>query len=333
MSEIVLERAILHIMDTGVSIPVLSDKLMEITSDIHEFLVKHIEKLLDDPEFKECIFTDGNNSIKDLIMGVNEGNFIETSQKLGAALFNIMYINTEIPPADVVFCNFKYHQRNYFGIIKFNYKTSYIHHLEVGKDKGTKIIQQKTAIANEKQKVDECIFVDLNNHLILVKEKVYEINGNKDFYLTNHFLKAESKLSLKEKYNILQKTAQEVIKEYYHDDIKKASEVKNAIKASLNEDMELDIDQVAKKAFYENDAVQAHYKKEISEKGFNEDTMKINRQIERKIEKKQRLITDTGIEINIPSEYVNDSQKIEFIMNPDGTISILIKSIGNVIGK
>ena len=45
---------------------------------------------------------------------------------------------------------------------------------------------------------------------------------------------------------------------------------------------------------------------------------------------KQPLTTDTGIEITIPMEEYKDPEKVEFITNPDGTISVLIKNIGHL---
>ena len=45
---------------------------------------------------------------------------------------------------------------------------------------------------------------------------------------------------------------------------------------------------------------------------------------------KQHLTTDTGIEITIPMEEYKDPEKVEFITNPDGTISVLIKNIGHL---
>ena len=39
----------------------------------------------------------------------------------------------------------------------------------------------------------------------------------------------------------------------------------------------------------------------------------------------QRLTTDTGIEITIPMEEYQNPDRVEFITNPDGTISVLIQ--------
>ena len=41
----------------------------------------------------------------------------------------------------------------------------------------------------------------------------------------------------------------------------------------------------------------------------------------------QRLTTDTGIEITIPMEEYRNPDRVEFITNVDGTVSVLIKNI------
>ena len=48
---------------------------------------------------------------------------------------------------------------------------------------------------------------------------------------------------------------------------------------------------------------------------------------------KQYLKTDTGIEINIPMDEYNNNDSVEFITNPDGTISIMIKNINRLMAK
>ena len=48
---------------------------------------------------------------------------------------------------------------------------------------------------------------------------------------------------------------------------------------------------------------------------------------------KQHLMTDTGIELKIPMEEYNNKDRIEFITNSDGTISVLIKNIGCIESK
>ena len=52
----------------------------------------------------------------------------------------------------------------------------------------------------------------------------------------------------------------------------------------------------------------------------------------RKLEK-QHLTLDSGIEIKIPMELYNNEDDIEFITNEDGTMSMIIKNINNIVSK
>ena len=49
--------------------------------------------------------------------------------------------------------------------------------------------------------------------------------------------------------------------------------------------------------------------------------------------RKQHLTTDTGIEITIPMEEYKNPDRVEFLTNPDGTVSVLIKNIGRLRSK
>ena len=44
----------------------------------------------------------------------------------------------------------------------------------------------------------------------------------------------------------------------------------------------------------------------------------------------QRLVTDTGIELVIPMEDYKNPDKVEFVTQSDGTISVLLKNIGKL---
>ena len=49
--------------------------------------------------------------------------------------------------------------------------------------------------------------------------------------------------------------------------------------------------------------------------------------------RKQRLVTDTGIEITIPMAEYGDPDRVEFIANEDGTVLVLIKNIGHLSAR
>ena len=57
------------------------------------------------------------------------------------------------------------------------------------------------------------------------------------------------------------------------------------------------------------------------------------KQVERAAVRNHKIRTDTGIEITFPSEYIENTDFIQFINNPDGTLSIELKNIGKIVNK
>ena len=53
----------------------------------------------------------------------------------------------------------------------------------------------------------------------------------------------------------------------------------------------------------------------------------------KKAGRSHKIKTDTGIEITFPSEYIENTDFIRFINNPDGTLSIELKNIGKIVNK
>ena len=46
-----------------------------------------------------------------------------------------------------------------------------------------------------------------------------------------------------------------------------------------------------------------------------------------------KIKTDTGIEIKIPTEYLENNRYVEFTNHADGTISIQLKNIGKIVNR
>lgn len=330
MEEIIIEKAILHILDANIGTPVLSDRVLPLDESI-DFFNKHIEKLFGDSEIKECVFQNGDNPVKELTDNFNEENFISASHQMASALYAIMTSNVDIPSADVLFATFRYKNDRHLGLIKFNYKEAYTHSLtQMDGTTAASVIKYKTLFANESQKVDECVLINLNNHGIKIKEKKYEINGQKDYYLSNQFMKTAPARSYKEQIRLVEKSAEQIVKKFYTDDTLKQAEVKRAIKNNVDKNMEIDIDDLSKEAFYDSPDMQSQYKQELSQKGFTEKKIKINQQIYNELERNHKIITDNGIKMEIPSDLMKDKNKLEFFVNQDGTMSILIKNVNEV---
>lgn len=336
MNGINVEKMILHVLDNSVGVPVFSEKEHPFNVDIMEFIITHIEKAFNDINVKKTSFGIGDNLVKNIALTISENKeeFLEKTIEFASLMYNIMTDNTTIPPCDLICTLFTREGGMYLGFFIFNYKDSYIHYIDESTEgRINTIIKQKTALPGENQKVDEFIIINLQDYSILLKEKKYEINGEKEFYISKYLLNSEPILSEKEKVDIVNKVSKKIIKNYYEDDISMMAEMKNAIVESIEDTNSIDIDHIKNKVFQNNMELQNIYDEEILKRGLREKVIEVSENLEKKVPRIQKLVTDNGIEIKIPVSYLATNENVEFINNPDGTVSILLKNIKELQGK
>lgn len=328
-----IKKNIVHILDTNINLPVLSNEEHPIDDDINEFIEKHIIKILKDDNLKTACFISGNNRVREICENLlNESEmFSNYTAEIANILFDIMQKNVDIPSADLIFCLFELDNVMHLAVLKLNYKSSFIHYVQTFENGSiNSIVKQKTALPGENQKVDECAIINLNDFSIKLIEKKYEINGEKMLYFSTMFLKCAGDISNREKIKIFKKATESFNKKYHDEDFAKSAEIRAAVNESIDEREEIDIVHVAENVFKTNPDMQHTYIEHIEKAGLREKTITVSEQVAEKTFRRQKIKTDTGIEINLPVEYYKDNQKVEFINNIDGTISILLKNISKI---
>ena len=68
------------------------------------------------------------------------------------------------------------------------------------------------------------------------------------------------------------------------------------------------------------------------QKGLKDKSLEVEG-LERRLPTFQKILLDDGIEMKIPVEVLNDKDKLEFIVNPDGSVSIMLKNLMDIKQK
>ena len=323
--EIRIEQAIVHILDSSLGMPVLSDVALDCGSDFSDFLKGHIFKVDSSDEIRSCTFQE-ESSVFHLAEEWNSEKFIEITQKIAGELYTIMNQNIDIPAADLLAVEYRVEKHRYLALLKMNYKTSYTHMTNSDPwGNNNDIIMQKAILPGETQKLSEAALIDLEApQYVRLVEKKYDVNGVKTNYFSRLFLKCSGSLSSKTKLAIVNKAVEEVQKKYFNES--EQFEVRMETKSILNEEFTqqggFEVPVVIDKIFKVQEKLEKYNLKEATVEPQNPNTT-------RKFTK-QHLMTDTGIELKIPMEEYNNKDRIEFITNSDGTISVLIKNIGSI---
>ena len=328
-SDIRINKMIVHILDSTVGMPVLADVPLEYESGFGDLIRGHLVKILTSDERKKCEFYP-DSLVLEWMNQYNQDNFVTSSKQLADRLYGIMNSNLDIPAADLIVVEFSISQKGYLGLLKMNYKPSYTHYTEphVAGNQND-IILQKAILPSESQKLSEAVIIDLTDYKVQVLEKKYEINGVKENYLSKHFLQCQSKLSQKTKVAIVTKAVEEINQKYYEGEFDKQLEAKSAINQQLEETGSIDLKKVTDELYKERAELKEEFNEKMEKYQIEEVVTVENKQTTRRFEK-QHITTDTGIEIKIPMEQYKSGDSVEFITNPDGTISVLLKNVGKI---
>ena len=326
--EIIIHQAILHVLDTMLDAPVLSGGGMELTAEKTAYLQNHIEKLLASDEIRQCRPLPDSAFRNEL---EHNQDFIDLSCRIAGVLFDYMHAHTTIPGADLAVVDFTRDGAPWLGILKLNYKNGYTHYTETVEGAPVNsIIQQRACLPTQSGKVEEGALVNLTDYSMRLLEKKYDIDGHKEFYLSSVVFQYTQAEPEKKKLQAIQEAAAQAVKDAYEDEPHADAQVAMLIaNQAADNDNQVSVKQVRQQLAEEYPLAAVPFddyveKSEVLEEAAAPVTVtpaRIRRMESRSIR------TANGIEVKIPTELLNSDSELEFLHDPDGSVSLLIKNV------
>ena len=326
--EIIIHQAILHVLDTTLDAPVLSGGGMELTAEKTAYLQNHIEKLLASDEIRQCRPLPDSAFRNEL---EHNQDFIDLSCRIAGVLFDYMHAHTTIPGADLAVVDFTRDGAPWLGILKLNYKNGYTHYTETVEGAPVNsIIQQRACLPTQSGKVEEGALVNLTDYPMRLLEKKYDIDGHKEFYLSSVVFQYTQAEPEKKKLQAIQEAAAQAVKDAYEDEPHADAQVAMLIASqAADNDNQVSVEQVRQQLAEEYPLAAVPFddyveKSEVLEEAAAPVTVtpaRIRRMESRSIR------TANGIEVKIPTELLNSDSELEFLHDPDGSVSLLIKNV------
>ena len=326
--EIIIHQAILHVLDTTLDAPVLSGNSMELTAEKTAYLQNHIEKLLASDEIRQCRPLPDSAFKNEL---EHNQDFIDLSCRIAGVLFDYMHAHTTIPGADLAVVDFTRDGAPWLGILKLNYKNGYTHYTETVEGAPVNsIIQQRACLPTQSGKVEEGALVDLRDYSMRLLEKKYDIDGHKEFYLSTVVFQYTQAEPEKKKLQAIQEAAAQAVKDTYEDEPHADAQVAMMIATqAADNDNQVSVEQVRRQLAEEyplaavpfDDYVEKSDVIEHAEQPVTVTPARIRRMESRGIH------TASGIEVKIPTGVLSSDSEVEFLHDPDGSVSLLIKNV------
>ena len=326
--EIIIHQAILHVLDTTLDAPVLSGGGMELTAEKTAYLQNHIEKLLASDEIRQCRPLPDSAFRNEL---EHNQDFIDLSCRIAGVLFDYMHAHTTIPGADLAVVDFTRDGAPWLGILKLNYKNGYTHYTETVEGAPVNsIIQQRACLPTQSGKVEEGALVNLTDYSMRLLEKKYDIDGHKEFYLSSVVFQYTQAEPEKKKLQAIQEAAAQAVKDAYEDEPHADAQVAMLIASqAADSDNQVSVEQVRQQLAEEYPLAAVPFDDYVEKSGVLEEAaapVTVTPARIRRMESRS-IRTANGIEVKIPTELLNSDSELEFLHDPDGSVSLLIKNV------
>jgi len=324
---ITFNHTIIHVLDLSLHMPVLSTELLVLNDETEAFITKHLVKTFDNNDSSAAYFKKDAPFKEQLSEPIIKESFYNLSCLMAEKYYQYMLEYQNIPDGDLLMTHFTSDDETYLGILKLNYSEAFTHYVETNENSlMTKIIKHKGIFPSNSKQIDEVVIINLNDFKIVL------LDHSKGKYLSLLF-DCEATLSIKETIKVVEKIVAEVIEEHYDNTSQALSELKINISDSLFKTQTIPVQEILEKTFGEDVQVYESCIQKIEALGLKETTLEVS---DSKLTSKytsHRLKTDTGIELKFPTPLFKNPDFIEFINNPDGTLSIMLKNISQITNK
>lgn len=328
---VTIKKAILHIIAPGIDNSVYSAEELDLTDGVtNAFIISHIEKMYDDPTLRTGTFS-GSSGFKYLMCQYREGkeSFTEMSKAIAKKLSDGISQGEVCLPSDIIVCECVISERDVIAVLKCDNRAVISHKTDGGKNE---IVSYYSVLPTSTQKLGDCAFVDLQDLSIKFKGKTVTLDGERLNLMSEVLLECDSELSVSEAFSKVQKLAKKVSEEYGGDTAETDARIKQAVKETPADEDKVSIGKITETVFGAAPAAKAEFSEKIKQAAVPQEIEKVE-YITKRANKKIKIVTDTGIEILMPSELYRDGENMIMNPNEDGTYTIEINNIREIENK
>lgn len=330
-----LKKAILHILDANSGTSIFSKAELDLTdANIVAYICEHIDKVCKDPGLRTGDFK-SNSGFMYQLSEYKEGklDFATFSEFAAHKLYDCIAESDKITSSDLIICECVMGEKPSIAILKCDNRIGFIHQIVHESDMvKNQIVNHYAIMPSPSQRFSEYAFIDIETMQIKYKPKKITVNGERIDLFADGLFECDFDFSTKESFNKMSKLAKKITSEYAGNEIDTEAKIKQYVKDTAVSTNNIIVEEVADAVF--NNSVSA--REEFIEKSQDAqipEKIQMNEYVTKRVNKNIKILTDTGIEISFPAEYYTDEENIFIKTNDDGTYTIQINNITQIMNK
>lgn len=178
----------------------------------------------------------------------------------------------------------------------------------------------------------EYFTADVVNGVVRVADVEAYIDDVKVNYLAETVLRLRPKTSEKKTVEVMREAAVEVIRECYPKEQvpDKIMEYKSEVANHAESTGCVSVHAVEETVFSDSESAGERFHERMQVAQIPNEPITVSPKTERALTRKQKIVTDNGIEILVPVSYLRNPDYVEYVQADDGKITILIKDINSI---
>ena len=326
---ITFKQTIIHNLDLSMGQPFLSKDCLVLTDEAESYITRKLYQVLDNhgtcsAKFKEQMSLFPEDSPVEIFKNWNANSLKHISDILANGFYRYMSEYGDIPNGDLIITNYIMDGEEYVAALKINFNGENYTHFFSSDDGTVKLVINKGIYHKT---INEGVIIKISD----VSVKLLDESKSKYMSL---LLDLDTKLSAKEQLRAFDKVATSIIYDHYDNPVKAFAELKNNISESIARTQTIPINEIIEETFGDDEDVLTSCKIRLEEYGIkNDSSVEVtNSRIVNKYAT-QKLKTDTGVEVKMPTHLFKDPDFIEIINEANGTQTIVIKNVSQIVNK
>ena len=325
-----LDHAILHILNFTTQLYMLSEEELDLTSDrIQGYIRNLLFRSEEDARLKAVRFDEGSEAARAL-EDHREGKiaFIDLSDALSKRFIDVFTAHPDLRSFDLLISEYHSGERSFLALFVLESVHAFSHQVGTG-EKGIRneIVEHQEILPSPTHKPKCYCLIDLTTMSVRYVDEL-RTSADPRPQILQKVLSCGETRSSEENVKILKKVAVKVAESSEEEPSVVLSRMKEALQRSVYEKESFSPVSLAEDIF-EEESSRKDFLERVRENSLPEE-VEVPMQAVNRMAARQKIRTDNGIEISAPSEYFSDPNYVEIRHNPDGSINILLKQVGEI---
>lgn len=320
-SKIELDRCFICSIDSAKEFVDYNEYVMDIDGEIYQYILQLFAKNYDNTSAKRCFFQE-DSFITQILPESVEG-FDAFVDVVADEMHTLVQDAVDLPSGTGIFVWATVEEQPVIAFFKLNYQNRFTCIVDEGE---VKLKKQYRLLPTHTQKEYDFFFINIYDKKVWMSDTICHVDNESVNFMSDRILKLELHKSEKEVVEQIETVVMDTIKECYKEEApKKIFEYRQSVASEAAQYGDISPANLEKNVFEGDDRAVEVYREKLEELNIPKKTIPVSSKTQRQLKKKQKIVTENGIEILIPIEYLEDKTVFDYRQDAAGGVSIVIK--------